>query len=376
MKFLHTSDWHLGRQFHNVSLLDDQKALLAQLIEYLQSNTVDALVIAGDIYDRSVPPTAAIELMNEFVRQVCNELKLPIILIPGNHDGAQRLGFGSSQMKGAGLHIISNFEEMLEPVVLNTDVGEVAFYGMPYNDPELVRHHFGQSASTHDDAHRMLSEEIKSQFKTDQKNVLISHCFVDGAIESESERPLSIGGSDRVSHEHFVDFDYVALGHLHQPQKKGEDYIRYSGSLMKYSFSEQHQKKGMTLVELNEQGFVSATHIDLTAPHQMRIIEGELDEVIAAGKTDPNNHDYLLVRLLDKHAILNPMEKLRAVYPNVLHIEKPGMLVGIEQEMAQAKLARSEVDMFKDFFLEAQNSELTEEQNHAITDIIKQLAKQ
>lgn len=145
---------------------------------------------------------------------------------------------------------------------------------------------------------------------------------------------------------------------------------------MKYSFSEQHQKKGMTLVELNEQGFVSATHIDLTAPHQMRIIEGELDEVIAAGKTDPNNHDYLLVRLLDKHAILNPMEKLRAVYPNVLHIEKPGMLVGIEQEMAQAKLARSEVDMFKDFFLEAQNSELNEDQNHAITDIIKQLVKQ
>lgn len=376
MKFLHTSDWHLGRQFHNVSLLDDQKAVLAQLIEYLQSNTVDALVIAGDIYDRSVPPTAAIELMNEFVRQVCNELKLPIILIPGNHDGAQRLGFGSSQMKGAGLHIISNFEEMLEPVVLNTDVGEVAFYGMPYNDPELVRHHFGQSVSTHDDAHRLLSEKIKSQFKPDQKNVLISHCFVDGAIESESERPLSIGGSDRVSHEHFVDFDYVALGHLHQPQKKGEDYIRYSGSLMKYSFSEQHQKKGMTLVELNEQGFVSATHIDLTAPHQMRIIEGELDEVIAAGKTDPNNHDYLLVRLLDKHAILNPMEKLRAVYPNVLHIEKPGMLVGIEQEMAQAKLARSEVDMFKDFFLEAQNSELSEDQNHAITDIIKQLVKQ
>ncbi|NRF14755.1 exonuclease SbcCD subunit D [Vibrio coralliilyticus] len=376
MKFLHTSDWHLGRQFHNVSLLDDQKAVLAQLIDYLQSNSVDALVIAGDIYDRSVPPTAAIELMNEFVHQVCNELKLPIILIPGNHDGAQRLGFGSSQMKGAGLHIISNFKEMLEPVVLNTDVGEVAFYGMPYNDPELVRHHFDQPVSTHDDAHRLLSEEIKSQFKPGQKNVLISHCFVDGAIESESERPLSIGGSDRVSHEHFVDFDYVALGHLHQPQKKGEDYIRYSGSLMKYSFSEQHQKKGMTLVELNEQGFVSATHIDLIAPHQMRIIEGELDEVIAAGKTDPNNHDYLLVRLLDKHAILNPMEKLRAVYPNVLHIEKPGMLVGIEQEMAQAKLARSEVDMFKDFFLEAQNSELNEDQNHAITDIIKQLVKQ
>ncbi|USD35291.1 MULTISPECIES: exonuclease SbcCD subunit D [Vibrio] len=376
MKFLHTSDWHLGRQFHNVSLLDDQKAVLTQLIEYIQIHPVDALVIAGDIYDRSVPPTAAIEVMNEFVSQVCGELKLPVILIPGNHDGAQRLGFGASQMRNAGLHIIANFEEMLEPVVLNTDAGEVAFYGMPYNDPELVRHHFSQPVSTHDDAHQLLSEEIKSKFKPNQKNVLISHCFVDGAIESDSERPLSIGGSDRVSHEHFVDFDYVALGHLHQPQKKGQEYIRYSGSLMKYSFSEQFQKKGVTLVEITKQGFQSATHIDLTAPHQMRIIEGELDEIIAKGKTDPNQYDYLLVRLLDKHAILNPMEKLRTVYPNVLHIEKPGMLMGVEQEMAQAKLARSEVDMFKDFFLEAQDSELTEAQTDAINDIINQLTKQ
>ncbi|MCG9595799.1 exonuclease SbcCD subunit D [Vibrio sp. Isolate25] len=376
MKFLHTSDWHLGRQFHNVSLLDDQKAVLTQLIEYIQIHPVDALVIAGDIYDRSVPPTAAIEVMNEFVSQVCGELKLPVILIPGNHDGAQRLGFGASQMRNAGLHIIANFEEMLEPVVLNTDAGEVAFYGMPYNDPELVRHHFSQPVSTHDDAHQLLSEEIKSKFKPNQKNVLISHCFVDGAIESDSERPLSIGGSDRVSHEHFVDFDYVALGHLHQPQKKGQEYIRYSGSLMKYSFSEQFQKKGITLVEITKQGFQSATHIDLSAPHQMRIIEGELDEIIAKGKTDPNQYDYLLVRLLDKHAILNPMEKLRTVYPNVLHIEKPGMLMGVEQEMAQAKLARSEVDMFKDFFLEAQNSELTEAQTDAINDIINQLTKQ
>ncbi|WP_425666956.1 exonuclease SbcCD subunit D [Vibrio tubiashii] len=376
MKFLHTSDWHLGRQFHNVSLLDDQKVVLEQIIDYIQSNPVDALVIAGDVYDRSVPPTAAIELMNQFVSRVCGELKLPIILIPGNHDGAERLGFGSQQMAESGLHIIANFQDMLTPVELKTDMGTVRFYGMPYNDPELVRHHFKQPVSTHDDAHKLLCDEITATLDPNATNVLISHCFVDGAIESESERPLSIGGSDRVSHEHFTPFDYVALGHLHQPQKKGEEYIRYSGSLMKYSFSEQHQKKGMTLVELDESGFKSATHIELTAPHEMRIIEGELDEIIAQGKTDPNSHDYLLVRLMDRHAILNPMEKLRAVYPNVLHLEKPGMLVGVEQQMAAAKLARSEVDMFRDFFVEAQDSQLSEEQDKAITDIIKQLSEQ
>lgn len=373
MKFLHTSDWHLGRQFHNVSLLEDQRAVLEQIIAYLKENTIDALVIAGDIYDRSVPPTAAIDLMNEFVSRVCGELHVPIILISGNHDGAQRLGFGSAQMKPSGLHILTSFNAMLSPVVIQSDIGEVAFYGMPYNDPEQVRHHYQVAVSSHDEAHQYLAEQIKQTFDSNRNNVLISHCFVDGAMESDSERPLSIGGSDRVNHEHFADFDYVALGHLHQPQKKGQEYIRYSGSLMKYSFSEQYQKKGMTLVELDQQGFCSATHIDLKAPHEMRIVEGLLEDVIAQGKVDPNNHDYLLVRLLDKHAILDPMEKLRHAYPNVLHLEKPGMLIGVDQEMGKARLARGELDMFKDFFLEAKQEPLTTEQEEAMSRIINQL---
>ncbi|EHK9180438.1 exonuclease SbcCD subunit D [Vibrio parahaemolyticus] len=377
MKFIHTSDWHLGRQFHNVSLLEDQQAVLEQLIQYIENNPVDAVIVAGDVYDRSVPPSIAIELLNRVVKRICGELNTPMILISGNHDGAERLGFGSEQMKRSGLHIISNFEDMLTPVVIETKAaGHVAFYGMPYNDPEQVRYVYKEPVSTHDEAHKLLAEKITEQFQSEHRNILISHCFVDGAIESESERPLSIGGSDRVSHEHFLNFDYVALGHLHQPQKKGEEYIRYSGSLMKYSFGEQNQKKGFTLVEIGKDGFIGAEHIELTAPHEMRIVEGELEQILEWGKTDPKNEDYLLVRLMDKHAILNPMEKLRTVYPNVLHLEKPGMLIGVEQEMAQAKLARSEIDMFKDFFAEAQDSELSNEQEQAISDIIKQLSQQ
>ncbi|WP_268808922.1 exonuclease SbcCD subunit D [Vibrio parahaemolyticus] len=377
MKFIHTSDWHLGRQFHNVSLLEDQQTVLEQLIQYIENNPVDAVIVAGDVYDRSVPPTIAIELLNRVVKRICGELNTPMILISGNHDGAERLGFGSEQMKRSGLHIISNFEDMLTPVVIETKAaGHVAFYGMPYNDPEQVRYVYKEPVSTHDEAHKLLAEKITEQFQSEHRNILISHCFVDGAIESESERPLSIGGSDRVSHEHFLNFDYVALGHLHQPQKKGEEYIRYSGSLMKYSFGEQNQKKGFTLVEIGKDGFIGAEHIELTAPHEMRIVEGELEQILEWGKTDPKNEDYLLVRLMDKHAILNPMEKLRTVYPNVLHLEKPGMLIGVEQEMAQAKLARSEIDMFKDFFAEAQDSELSNEQEQAISDIIKQLSQQ
>ena len=383
MKFIHTSDWHLGRQFHNVSLLNDQQAVLEQLIEYIRNNPVDAVIVAGDIYDRSVPPTAAIELLNWVITQICETLATPMIFISGNHDGAQRLGFGANQMKNAGLHIISNFDDMLTPVVITTkQAGEVAFYGMPYNDPEQVRHAFNKPVASHDEAHQLLADTILTHHhaaysqRADQpipKTVLISHCFVDGAIESDSERPLSIGGSDRVSHQHFTGFDYVALGHLHQPQQKGETYIRYSGSLMKYSFGEQYQQKGVTLVTLDEQGFASATHIGFSAPHQMRIIEGELEAIIEAGRTDPCPDDYLLVRLHDQHAILNPMEKLREVYPNVLHLEKPGMLIGIEQDMARARLARGEAEMFSDFFKEAQGSELTQDQHHAMQRIIGQL---
>ncbi|EKO3441132.1 exonuclease SbcCD subunit D [Vibrio fluvialis] len=374
MKFLHTSDWHLGRQFHNVSLLEDQRYVLKQLIDYLKNNAVDAVIVAGDVYDRSVPPTVAIELLDEVVSSICTDLNIPMIMIPGNHDGAKRLGFAAKQMKGAGLHIISDFEQMMTPVVLKSDqAGDVAFYGMPYNDPEQVRHHYQNSVTNHDEAHQFLCECIKAQRDTSQRHVLISHCFVDGAMESDSERPLSIGGSDRVNHEHFADFDYVALGHLHQPQKKGEEHIRYSGSLMKYSFSEQHQKKGMTLVELNDAGFVAAEHIPLSAPHDMRIIEGELDQLLEQGKTDPSAHDYLLVRLHDKHAILDPMEKLRKVYPNVLHLEKPGMLIGVDQEMGRARLARGELDMFRDFFLEAKQEPLSEQQESAMAEVIQSL---
>lgn len=170
MKFIHTSDWHLGRQFHNVSLLDDQQAVLDQLIKYIEDNPVDAVVVAGDVYDRSVPPTVAIELLDRVVKRICTELKTPMILISGNHDGAERLGFGSEQMKNSGLHIISNFDDMLSPVVITTkSAGEVALYGMPYNDPEQVRFVFKEPVSTHDEAHKLLAEKITEQFQPEQR---------------------------------------------------------------------------------------------------------------------------------------------------------------------------------------------------------------
>ena len=370
MKFIHTSDWHIGRQFHNVSLLDDQRHVLEQVIEHIKNESVDAVIIAGDIYDRSVPPAAAVSLLDEVLNTSCSDLGIPVILIPGNHDGAERLRFGSNQLSQAGLHIIGDLNQITQPVILNKNGCEVSFYGIPYNDPESVRNHFSVDVSTHDEAHQFLVEQINA-VKTDTAiNVLISHCFIDGAEASESERPLSIGGADRVSVESFKAFNYVALGHLHNPQHKGAEHIRYSGSILKYSFSEQRQQKGVTLVEMNEDGVKSTTHLPLTPLRDMRILEGDLETLLKQGSTDPNNQDYLLIRLTDQSAILDPMSKLRQVYENVLHIEKTWLQDSGSLQVNREKLKRGELEMFQDFFKQISGNDLTTEQHTAIKNII------
>jgi len=375
MKFIHTSDWHIGRQFHNVSLLEDQRHVLNQLIEHIEREAVDAVVIAGDIYDRSVPPAAAVELLDDVLNKICAELGIPVLLIPGNHDGAERLRFASRQLRQAGLHIVGELSQINQPVKIRGNSLEVNFYGIPYNDPESVRNYFGVDVSTHDEAHRYLVEQIISSKSDDSPTILISHCFIDGCDESDSERPLSIGGADRISYEAFTAFDYVALGHLHSPQHKGEEHIRYSGSILKYSFSEQNQRKGITLVEMAANGMQSATHLPLHPLRDMRILEGELDTLLEQGKTDPQNEDYLLVRLTDKHALLDPMGKLRQVYPNVLHIEKPGMLDMSDQPINRDKLKCGELKMFRDFFEQVHGQALTPEQDQAIKSTIAEIHK-
>ncbi|WP_262965889.1 exonuclease SbcCD subunit D [Methylobacter psychrophilus] len=373
MKFIHTSDWHIGRQFHNVSLLEDQRHVLDQLIEHIKNECVDAVVIAGDIYDRSVPPAAAVELLDDVLNKICMDLGVPVLIIPGNHDGAERLRFGSRQLRKAGLHIIGELTQITEPVIISGAGFDVSFYGIPYNDPETVRNHFSVDVFTHDEAHRFIVEQINSVKSDETLRVLISHCFIDGGDESDSERPLSIGGADRINYEPFVDFDYVALGHLHSPQHKGKSHIRYSGSILKYSFSEQRQNKGVTLVEMDSTGIKSTTHLPLMPLRDMRIVEGELNIILEQGKVDPNNEDYLLVRLTDRHAILDPMGKLRQVYPNVLHLEKPGMLEMSDHQASRDKLKCGEFEMFRDFFEQVHGKGMSPEQDEAIKKTIAEI---
>ena len=370
MKILHTSDWHLGRQFHNASLISEQAAVLEQFVKVIEEHDIDVVVLAGDVYDRAIPPTAAISLLNEVVDKICRQLSVPMIIIPGNHDSAVRLGFGAKAMQVSGLHIISSLDSFTTPVTLSDTFGEIDFYTIPYVDPEHVRAYFNNDVRTHEEIYRFLIQALDEVRETNRRAVLVAHCFVDGGEESDSERPLSIGGSDRVSADVFKGFDYVALGHLHQAQFKSFEHVRYAGSLLKYSFSEQNQNKSCTLVELQEKGTFDYQLLPLKAEKDVRVIEGTIAEIVEQGKLDEHRQDFILARLLDKSAILSPMEKLRSVYPNTLHIEKPGMLVEWEQSAVRRLETRNELSMFADFFEQVQQHPLSDDQQAALSKIV------
>ncbi|SIS74320.1 exonuclease SbcCD subunit D [Neptunomonas antarctica] len=389
MKILHTSDWHIGRQFHNVSLLDDQRHVLNQIVDIAHQQQVDVILIAGDIYDRSVPPSHAVALLDEVLDRI-NKLKIPVILISGNHDGAERLSFGSSQLAQTGVHILGDLEKITEPVMLSDQHGEVAFYGIPYADPASVRHVLQVEATTHDDAMghvvgcilkaldknhaKTLDKTLDGTTAAKPRTVVLSHCFIDGGQSSESERPLSIGGADRISYEHFSDFDYVALGHLHGRQYKGSETIRYSGSILKYSFSEEKQIKSVTLVELGAEGVSSIEQVPLNALKDMRTLTGALSEILETAPNDPKRDDYLQIRLTDKHAILDVMGKLRQAYPNVLHIERPGLMAASPQQSARREqLKKGEMSMFSDFFAQVNGEPLTPEQQTYVSQTLSDL---
>ena len=375
MKFLHTSDWHIGRQLHNHSLLDDQAHVLDQIVALAIDQKVDAVVIAGDVYDRSIPPVAAVALLNSVLDRLVNQANIPVLMIAGNHDSRERLGFGATQMASSGLHIEGPLHTEFKPVIING----VAFFLLPYAEPVLVRNVFGESAndvSTHQQAMEFLLEQVNKVELDSLPRVVVSHCFLAGGEESDSERPLSLGGADQISPSVFKEFSYTALGHLHGPQKKGGEHIRYSGSILKYSFSEVRQNKSVTLVDFDEQGAAQTELVPLTPLRNLRVLEGNLESLLEQGVKDPHADDYLMIRLLDKDAILDVMGKLRSVYPNVLHLERTGLMAQRESlQLNREHLKQSELSMFKSFFQQVTGDELNSEQDKAVSSLIASLYK-
>lgn len=370
MRFIHTSDWHIGRLFQNVSLLDDQLYVLQQIQSYAHEYAVDALVVAGDIFDRSVPPAEAVDLLNSFITGFIEALDIPIIMISGNHDSARRLRFGAQHMQKSGLYILGDIRDVHKPVVVETKDGAVHFFGIPYHDPVEVREAYHCEAKTYDEAHTHLVKLAEQARVPGIPAVLISHCFIDGAQACDSERRLSVGGADSVSYQPLEPFDYVALGHLHGPQYKGAEHIRYSGSPLKYSFSEHKQKKGVTLVELAEKG-ATWEHLELTPKRDMRVLEGTLEEILQGGASDVHSDDFILARLTDTQDLLEPMGRLRKIYPNTLELEREHFTVASGSRLvADVSKKRSEDQVFHDFFQQVMDEALTEEQQQLLLDTV------
>ena len=246
----------------------------------------------------------------------------------------------------------------------------MVFYPIPYADPATVRDVFDDvEIRTHNQAMTRIIEAIPKHKK--QRSVAIGHCFLAGGLDCDSERPLSVGGADQVSPQHFTDFNYTAMGHLHRQQRQGADTIRYSGSPLKYSFSEALHEKSITIVDLDAEGECEIKHLPLKARRDMRTISGALDDIIREAKDDPNADDYLMISLEDRHAILDPMGKLRAVYPNVLHLERPGLMSAKPQQLAHRDLMKKgELSMFKDFYKQTIDEEVTDEQEKILSELL------
>ena len=360
-RILHTGDWHLGRYLHGASLLADQAHVLGQLIATAISEAVDVVVIAGDVYDRSVPPAEAVKLLDDVLAQLVIDAGIEVILIAGNHDSAERIGFGGRILGKQRLHLRGTLID-LSPIVLADAHGEIAFHPLPYVEPVFARAlPGGEAVSDHQSAMTHALSLMRANLNPGRRNVLIGHAFVAGGSESESERPLSVGGSGQVSADTFAGFDYVALGHLHRPQRVGADHIRYAGSLLKYSFNEVDHVKGVTLVDIGADRIPTVRIIPLVPRRDVRIIRGTLAQLLSQPDPVLRRDDYLCAHLTDSDPVLDPMARLREVYPNMLELQFTHVTEGNAAARAAGDHRRREPDdLFRAFYRDMLGEEIGE----------------
>lgn len=374
MRLLHTADWHIGKIVNEMSMLEDQEYFLDQLIEKLKTIEVDALIMAGDLYDRAIPSKEAVTLANKVLTRLVQEVKLPVLVIAGNHDSNERVEYGADLLATNQLYI----EGTVKEVTRKATIKGVNFYLLPFADYAYIRELLqDETIKSLEDAARVQIEIIKKEMDPTEINVLIAHGYVinlnhDTSETTDSERPLSIGTAEYVSVELFEDFDYVALGHLHKAQKVKHDRIRYSGSILKYSKSEAVHKKQVSLVTL-EKNQVAIEPIFIEAKRDMRIVKGLFD-VLMEQKSD----DYVFFELLDENFVMDAMNQLRRRYPNAMGLEYAAKKERAEGESAmhQAQLEKLAVqDIFADFYAHYKEKELTIEHKGIINKILHQMER-
>ncbi|NDU75466.1 exonuclease subunit SbcD [Actinomadura sp. DSM 109109] len=354
MRILHTSDWHLGRSFHREDLLAAQAAFVDHLVETVAAERVECVLVSGDVYDRALPAVDAVRLCDEALQRLAAHAR--VVLIAGNHDSARRLGFGSGLMDAAGVHVRTDFAAVGEPVV----VGDAAFYGIPYLEPELVRHPWELDERSHAAALTEAMRRVRADAaRHDRLSVVLAHAFVTGGESSESERDISVGGSSQVSASVFDGVDYAALGHLHGAWRIG-DRVRYSGSPLAYSFSEERHVKGSWLVDLRP-GAVGAEFVEAPVPRRLARVRGRLDDLLSDPSYDRVEDRWLQVTLTDERRPSGAMERLRRRFPHtlVLGFEPEGGGADGGRAWSERVRERSALDLAGDFVAEVTDGPAT-----------------
>ena len=410
MRFLHTADWHLGRIFYGQYLTDDQAYVLEhQFFTILKEEKIDGILLAGDVFDRAVPPIEAIELWDSIITRLAMDYKVPLFVVSGNHDGAERLEVGRSMLSESGIHIWGSPHHALQPFEFEGFDGKVAICPMPFSEPRRIGDALGLNSSeskpvdtdmtddtlfsyvddkdqeavalnlhNYDQMYQAWSDHLRNQVPKGMRSIAISHAFVMGGEVGGSERTLSVGGSEQVSPHVFKDFHYTALGHLHGPQRMGADHIRYSGSPLKYSFDEHMQKKSFTIIDMDTKGQVDISTIPVEPKRDVVILEGYFEDLLNNKELQAKHKDdYVQARLLDTMPIMDGMAKLRQVYNRCMTIDLVGRVAAPMADMGDAVFKElNERELFNQFAETVWKEPLTEREQQYINSVWDRILKE
>lgn len=373
MKLFHLSDLHIGKRVNEFSMIEDQKYILTQILYAADQEKPDGILISGDVYDRTIPTAEAVQVFDAFLTRL-SEQKNPAFIISGNHDSAERLAFGSSLMGKSGIYFSKVYDGTVEKIPMQDAYGTVWIYLLPFLRPSTIRHALPERAEevqSAADAVRIALEQTKIDEK--ERNVLLAHQFVTGAKRCDAEE-LQVGDVDQIPAELFALFEYVALGHIHSPQKVGRETVRYCGAPLKYSFSEAGQEKSITVVELKEKGSVDLRTIPLKPLHDLRKIRGTYLEVTAKSFYENRDcEDYLQVTLTDEEDVPDGMAKLRTIYPNLMRLEYDNKRTRSNAEVRAAERVeeKSELELFQEFYELQNNQSMTEVQEQFVEELLR-----
>lgn len=374
MKLFHLSDLHLGKRVYAFSMLRDQQYVLEQVCALAEKHQPDGILLSGDLYDKPIPPVEAVQLLDEFLTKM-QQMGIAVYAISGNHDSAGRVDFGSRILQQQNLHICGAFDGKLYHVSKEDAFGEIHFYLLPFLKPATVSaFREGGESLTYAEAVKWALETM--DIDTTKRNVLLAHQFVTwkGTAEESDSETKTLGGVDEMDASLFFDFDYVALGHLHSPQRIGRDTIRYGGSPLKYSFSELRQKKGVTLVEIQEKGNITTEFLPLEPLHPLREIKGTLADLLEAAEEAGGSEDYVRAILTDEGAVYDPVGRLRVYYPNLMTLEMAQR--GERQEDFSLQLDQEQLSgpaLFAGFFEKQNDREMSEAQKALVEKIWQDL---